>query len=63
MCKLLDCVDVCDLIHRMCRVIAEVGEIVKSCSIAVIENVSVLNSIFKYQCIVYKSFYTGMLWF
>ena len=34
-CKLLGCADVCDLIHRMCRVIAEVGEIVKSCSIIV----------------------------
>ena len=48
MCKLLGCVDVCGLIHRMCRVIVEVGEIVKSCSIAVTEKVSVLNSIFKY---------------
>ena len=46
MCKLLGCADVCGLIHRMCRVIAEAGEIVKSCSIVVTGKVSVLNSIF-----------------
>ena len=63
MCKLLGCADVCDLIHRMCRVIMEAREIVKSCSIVVTGKVSVLNSIFKYYCIVYKSFYAGMLWF
>ena len=63
MCKLLGCADGCGLIHRMCWVIAEAGEIVKSCSIVVIGKVSVLNSIFKYEYIVYKSFYTVMLWF
>ena len=45
---LLGCADVCGLIHRMCRVIAKAGEIVKSCSIAVTGKVSVLKSIFKY---------------
>ena len=35
MCKLLGCVDVCGLIHRMCRVKVEAGEILKSCSIIV----------------------------
>ena len=35
----------------------------KSCSIVVTRKLSVLNSIFKYYCIVYKSFYAGMLWF
>ena len=29
----------------------------RSCSIIVNENVSVINFIFQYQCIVYKSFY------
>ena len=43
--KLFGCADVCGLIHRMCRVIAKAGEIVKSCSIAVTGKVSVLNSI------------------
>ena len=43
MCKLLGCTDVCGLIHRMCRVIAEVGEIMKSCSIVVTGKVSILN--------------------
>ena len=43
MCKLLGCADMCCLIHRMCRVIAEAGEIVKSCSIVVTGKVSVLN--------------------
>ena len=38
----------CGLIYRMCRVIAKAGEIVKSCSIAIIGNVSVLNFIFQY---------------
>ena len=46
MCKLLGCTDVCGIIHRMCRVIAEAEEIVKSCSIFITEKVSVLNSIF-----------------
>ena len=46
MCKLLGCTDVCGIIHRMCRVIAEAEEIVKSCSISITEKVSVLNSIF-----------------
>ena len=33
--KLLGCADGCGPIHRMCTVIAEVGEILKSCSIIV----------------------------
>ena len=48
MCKLLGCADVCGLIHRMCRVIAEAGKIVKSCSVVVTGKVSVLNFIFQY---------------
>ena len=48
MCKLLGFADMCGLIHRMCRVIAEAGKIVKSCSIVVTEKVSVLNFIFQY---------------
>ena len=48
MCKLLGCVDVCGLMYRMCKVIAEAGEIVKLYSIVVTGKVSVLNSIFKY---------------
>ena len=48
MCKLFGCANVCGLIHRMCRVIEEAGEIVKSCSIIVTRKLSVLNSIFKY---------------
>ena len=46
--KLFGCADVCGLIHQMCRVIAEVGELVKSCSIVVTGKVSVLNFIFQY---------------
>ena len=48
MCKLFGYADVCGLIHRMSRVIAEAGEIVKSCSIVVTGKVNVINSIFKY---------------
>ena len=36
------------------------AEVVDSCSSFVSGNVSVLNSTFKYYCIIYKSFYTGM---
>ena len=35
MCKLLGCADGCGLIHRMCRVIEEAKEILKSYSIIV----------------------------
>ena len=58
MCKLLGCANVCGLIHRMCRVIAEVGEIVKSFSIVVIGKVSVINSIFLNISVLFVNFFT-----
>ena len=57
MCKLLGCANVCGLIHRICRVIAEEGEIVKSCSIVVTGKVSVLN-LFLITSILFINFFT-----
>ena len=60
MCKLLGCVDVCGLIHRMRRVIAEAGEIVESCSIIVNRKGECSKPIFQILVYYYKLFYASI---
>ena len=60
MCKLLGCADVCDLIHRMCRVKEEAGEILKSCSIILNRKGECSKPIFQILVYYYELFYTGI---